>query len=308
MAERAAVRVPATSANLGPGFDSLALCLDLADVVVAETAPSGAEVSIAGEGAGALATGEDNLVVVAMRAAYDGWGLAQPGLRLRCRNVIPQGVGLGSSSAAIVSGLLLAARLADRPADPAELLTLATALEGHPDNGAGCLLGGLVVSWWDASGAVRAERIALDPRVRAVALLPARALPTEVSRQALPASVPLETAAADAARVALLVTALGGRPDLLLAGTEDLLHQEARRSMMPESLALIDDLRGDGVPAVLSGAGPAVLCLVADAATEQRALAAGPQWRPLALHIGAEGARLVEPAAAEPASGNAAGR
>jgi len=265
------VAVPATSANLGPGFDALGLALSLHDELTAELTGDGLEVVVEGEGAGTLALDESHLVVRAMWTGFAAMGLRPPAaLRLHCHNVIPHARGLGSSSAAIVGGLALARGLvtggADRLPD-SEVLDLAADLEGHPDNVAPATLGGFVISGHDEGGwyAVPAP---VDPRVRAVVFVPPHALSTELARSLLPETVAHSDAAADAGRAALLVAALGGAPGHLHAATRDYLHQEYRRPAMPDSLALVDALRAGGVPAVVSGAGPTVLAFVADGVPE----------------------------------------
>jgi homoserine kinase len=259
------VTVPATSANLGPGFDCLGLALDLRDTLTAEVVGDGLEVEVVGEGADDLPRDESHLVVTAMRRAFGQVGVEQPGLRVRFENAIPQARGLGSSSAAIVGGLALArALLLDEPElDDAALLDLATAIEGHPDNVAPALLGGFVVCGQDDSGRAWAVRPALDPAITAVVFVPPTGLSTELARGLLPAEIPHSVAAANSGRAALLVAALGGATDELLRATEDFLHQEFREPAMPESLALVRSLRAEGHAAVVSGAGPTVLVLTA---------------------------------------------
>lgn len=257
------VRVSATSANLGPGFDSLGLALDLHDeVTVRVTSSGGARVRVTGEGAGEVPEGEDHLVVRALRHALDAVGADQPdGLELVCHNAIPHGRGLGSSAAAVVAGVLAARCLAgDGSAlDDAAALAVACALEGHPDNAAAALLGGATIAWTDeAPNAVRVE-----PHADLVALVavPDGRLATHHARSVLPASVRHEDAAANVARSALLVEALTRRPDLLLPATADRLHQRQRAGAMPATVALVDVLRARGLAAVVSGAGPTVLVL-----------------------------------------------
>lgn len=260
------VSVPATSANLGPGFDSLGLALDLRDELEAELTGSGLVVEVTGEGAGAVPLDEDHLVVRAMRRAFVALGDEPPGLRLRCRNTIPHARGLGSSSAAIVGGLVLARALAggaDRLGDDA-VLDLAVEMEGHPDNVAPALHGGFVISGRDDRGEVYAVGAPVDARVSAAVFVPPDPLSTEVARGLLPSTVPHADAAADAGKAALLVAALGHRPDQLWRATRDYLHQDYRRPAMPASLELVDRLRGAGLAAVVSGAGPTVLALVVD--------------------------------------------
>ncbi|HET6168449.1 MAG TPA: homoserine kinase [Marmoricola sp.] len=259
------VEVPATSANLGPGFDCLGLALDLHDTLTAEVVDTGLSVEVEGEGADDLPRDESHLVVRAMRAGFEALGVAPTGLALRATNRIPQSRGLGSSSAAIVGGLALARALVEGGADALDesgLLRLATAIEGHPDNVAPALLGGLVVSGQTADD-VWAQRAALDPSISVVAYVPADGVLTTVARGLLPGVVPHADAAANTGRAALLMTAFAGATDRLLRGTEDFLHQSFREAAMPDSLALVRTLREDGVPAIVSGAGPTVLAFTA---------------------------------------------
>ena len=261
--------MPATSANLGPGFDSLGLALDLRDELEGELAGSGLVVEVTGAGAGVVPLTEDHLVVRAMRAAFEVLGGQPPGLRLTCRNAIPHARGLGSSSAAIVGGLVLARALADGGADrldDAALLGLAVELEGHPDNVAPALHGGFVISGRDDRGELYAVGSPVHERVSAQVFVPPQPLSTEVARGLLPPTVPHAEAAADAGRAALLVAALAGRPEQLWRATRDYLHQDYRRPAMAASLDLVDRLRADGHAAVVSGAGPTVLVLVTDGA------------------------------------------
>jgi homoserine kinase len=263
------VSVPATSANLGPGFDSLGLALDLRDQLEAELTGSGLVVEVTGAGAGVVPLTEEHLVVRAMRTAFDALDGQPPGLRLSCRNAIPHARGLGSSSAAIVGGLVLARALvgdgAERLTDDA-LLDLAVRMEGHPDNVAPALHGGFVISGRDDDGQAYAVRAPVAPGITAALFVPPEPLATEVARGLLPSTVPHADAAADAGAAALLVAALAGRPEQLWRATRDRLHQEYRRPAMPASLALVDRLRADGHAAVVSGAGPTVLALVGEGA------------------------------------------
>lgn len=259
--DRVRLSVPATSANLGPGYDSLGLALELRDVLSAEVTASGLSVEVEGEGAGDVPRDGRHLVVRAMRAAFEAMGAQPPGLSLHCRNAIPHSRGLGSSSAAIVGGLSLARALVAGGTlllDDEALLALACDLEGHPDNVAPALLGGFVVSGREGERWF-AARSGVDPRVSAVVFVPPTPVPTSVARGLLPATVPHADAAANSGRAALLVAALAAAPEHLLAATRDYLHQSYREPAMPASLALVDSLRADGVPAVVSGAGPTVL-------------------------------------------------
>ncbi|HXB47528.1 MAG TPA: homoserine kinase [Streptosporangiaceae bacterium] len=296
------VRVPATSANLGPGFDSLGLALSLHDTVRARVLPSGLQVTVTGAGAGDLERGEGHLVIRAMRAAFAAIGAQPPGLEISCGNDVPQGFGLGSSAAAIVSGVLAARALAGADGAAAlpddAVLRLATELEGHPDNVAACLLGGLTVSWTSAS-VVQVARLTPLAGLAPVLCVPAVPLSTQTARKALPAEVPHAEAAANSARAALLIAALTLRPDLLLAGTEDFLHQPYRAAAMPATAALIERLRTAGIAAVVSGAGPSVLALTVSGTGPgpddviRIAAEAGPVWRVLPLEVDADGAVLL---------------
>ncbi len=264
------VRVPATSANLGPGFDTLGLALGLHDEVEAAVTASGLDIEVSGEGADdVLDAGERHLVVRAMRVAFDDLNVAQPpGLALRCVNRIPHGRGLGSSAAAIVAGLVAARALTGASTSPQDVLPLANVLEGHPDNVAPCLFGGLTIAWVaaGAAGLPEARAIRLDPRpeVRPVAFIAPEQVSTRVARGLLPATVPHADAARNAGRAALLIAALTARPDALLDGTEDRLHQDYRAPAMPGSHELVTRLRAAGVPAVVSGAGPSVLAFLTE--------------------------------------------
>jgi homoserine kinase len=265
------VSVPATSANLGPGFDSLGLALDLRDRLEGQVLAAGLEVEVRGAGEGAVPLDESHLVVRSMRAAFAALGEQPPGLRLRCENVVPHARGLGSSSAAIVGGLVLARALVADGAvrlDDDAVLRLAADLEGHPDNVAPALLGGFVISGREA-GEWYAVASPVDPRISAVVFVPPDPVSTEVARGLLPAQVPHADAAADAGRTALLVAALAGRPEHLLVATRDYLHQDYRRPAMPASLDLVAALRTAGYAAVVSGAGPTVLAFTdADSAAD----------------------------------------
>ena len=263
-ADRVRVRVPATSANLGPGFDAMGVALALHDEVeVRAVAAPGVTVVVEGEGAGAVPGDERHLVVRAIRTALDHVGAPQAGLTLTCRNAIPHGRGLGSSAAAVVAGIVAARGLISEPEalDDATVLALATQLEGHPDNAAPAILGGATIAWTTPTGAVGATQVEVHPDVAPVVMIPPTHLSTKAARGVLPEQVPFVDAARQAGRSALLVQALGRRPDLLLDATVDLLHQEYRRAVMPDSLALVDALRRRGVAAVVSGAGPTVLAL-----------------------------------------------
>jgi homoserine kinase len=289
------VRVPATSANLGPGFDSFGLALDLHDEVTVRVSEVGLRVEIVGEGAPGLARDESHLVVRSIRECLSRIGIEAPGLEIACTNRIPHGRGLGSSSAAIVAGVLGARALVADGCDLLDdraVLALACELEGHPDNVAACLRGGFTLAWTQPGGP---EVVRLTPSVGivAVAFVPAGELSTKRARGMLPESVPHTAAATNSARAALLVHALTARPDLLLVATEDRLHQEYRRAAMPESLDLMHRLRADSIPATVSGAGPTVLALVAPDDVARAKAVAPAGWRVERLAIDLAGATVV---------------
>jgi homoserine kinase len=290
------VRVPATSANLGPGFDALGLALTLYDdIVVRVTDEPGLTVDVAGMGAASVARNARNLVVKSMYAAFARLGGRPRGLEVVCANRIPHGRGLGSSAAAIVGGVVAARALvaggSERMTDD-DVLALATEIEGHPDNVAACLLGGLTIAWTDERGG-HGVRLPLAAEVAPVAFVPGTASSTKTTRRLLPEAVPHGDAARNAGRAVLLVTALGSRPDLLMAATEDRLHQAYRAPAMPRTASLVDDLRAAGIPAVVSGAGPTVLALTT-VADRDRALAVTRRgWSTTPLDVDLDGAAPV---------------
>ena len=263
------VEVPATSANLGPGFDSLGLALGLTDRIEARlTAEGPVNVEVRGEGAGRVPQDTTNLVAHIVRtglATFDESGeLLRRGLSLTCTNAIPHSRGLGSSAAAIVGGLVVAAHLAGaaESVSAAEMIALATRIEGHPDNVAPGVLGGATIAWMQSGelGPVgRATRFEVHPDVQPVLVIPDDEASTSRARGALPASVPYADAAFNVARSALLVHALGRDPGLLLEATDDRLHQQQRRSVYPASMELVGALRERGIAAAISGAGPSVI-------------------------------------------------
>jgi homoserine kinase len=231
-----------------------------------------------------------------MRAAFEAMGAEPPGLRLACTNVVPHARGLGSSSAAIVAGLSLARGLVAGGRlllDDQAVFQLAAEIEGHPDNVAPAFFGGFVISGHDDAG-FYAVSSAVDPRISVVVFVPPDPLSTELARGLLPAEVPHADAAADAGRTALLVAALGGKPEHLLRATRDYLHQEYRRPAMPASLDLVDALRADGVPAIVSGAGPTVLAFTESGRPAQALAERSPEtWQAHHLEVDTDGARVV---------------
>ena len=261
------VRVPATAANLGPGYDCFGLALQRYDDLSAALRPAGLRVDVEGVGAGQVPTDAGHLVIRAMQKAWRAVDLVLPAVFLRCRNAIPHGGGQGSSAAAIVAGLLLGRGLL--PADvraelpDSRVLQLATDLEGHPDNVAPALLGGFTIAWTAPDGRAAAVRREVHPQVRAVMFAASQTSATEQSRTFLPHSVPHADAAANSACAALLVHAMTADPSYLFEATHDRLHQPYRAASMPSSTALLAELREAGIAAVISGAGPSVLALFA---------------------------------------------
>jgi homoserine kinase len=284
------VRVPATSANLGPGFDALGLALTQYDDLTARVTDAGFVVRVQGEGAGALPTGDDHLVVRAMLATFDVLGGRPAGLAVECVNRIPQARGMGSSSAAIVAGVQLARALTVNGTallDDAGALRVAAEIEGHPDNVAPCLLGGFTIAWIEPAGA-RAVRLTPAAGVHPTVFVPAERGLTATARAALPPGVPHADAAFNAGRAALLVHALTTDPSLLYAATEDRLHQGYRAPGMPGTASLVAALRSVGVAAVVSGAGPTVLAL----SEIPPDFYPGTAWRTHALGVDGNGAAV----------------
>lgn len=257
---RVEVRVPATTANLGPGFDCLGMALELFNLVRLETGRSG--VVVTGEGADTLPAGPENLVYRAVQKAFERAGRPMPSLALSCRNLIPLARGLGSSSAAIVGGLVAANALMGYPLDTSTLLELAAHMEGHPDNVAPALLGGcqIVVR---VNGRLYTAPVALPSDLRAVILIPDQPIPTEQARAVLSPQVNREDTVFNLGRVALLVNALHSRrwEDLSIA-TQDRLHQPARQVLFPAMpLIFKAALEAGALGVFLSGAGSSILAL-----------------------------------------------
>jgi homoserine kinase len=260
--------VAASSANLGPGFDSLGLALSLYDEIVVETTESGLNVDVEGEGAGQVPLDSTHLVVRAIHHGLRALGATVGGLNVRCRNAIPQSRGLGSSAAAVVGGLAavngLVAQTGSTLMSPADLVQRSSEFEGHPDNAAAAVLGGGVVSW-TSTGATgpryAAVPLQVHPDIHLFAAIPEQRSLTAETRVLLPRSVSHGDARFNLSRAALLVVALTERPDLLMEATEDVLHQPHRAVAMRASAEYLQALRRCGIAAVLSGAGPAVLAL-----------------------------------------------
>lgn len=296
------VQVPATSANLGPGFDCLGLALTMQDRYMAQVMDeSGVDIDVTGEGAQSVPTTDKNLVIKAMYKGFDFLGGRPRGIALRQLNVIPHGRGLGSSAAAIVGGLSLARALVlggNERMSNEDMLNIANEMEGHPDNVSAAIFGNATLSWQEiqrSSVVAQSLNFEVDPRIGALAFVPATELSTSKARKMLPESIPHVDAVKNSSNVAVLVQALQHRPDLLLGATEDYLHQSYRKDAMPASFALMTKLRKAGVAAFISGAGPTVLVLHTGGESEASELqrAAGEKFQMISLGISRTGVSLV---------------
>jgi homoserine kinase len=296
------VQVPASSANLGPGFDAFGLALSMHDRYVAQVLDDVVlDIDVTGEGADEVPRTDKNLLVKAMYKGFDFLGGRPKGLAIRALNVNPHGRGLGSSASAIIGGLVLARALVLNGEDhmnDIQLLSLATDMEGHPDNVSASLFGGATISWFEVEkhkSSAHCIHLQVDPRIQAMAYIPTKTLPTAKARKMLPESIPFADAVRNSINSALLSHALTSRPDLLFAATEDFLHQSYRAEAMPESYALMQKLRGAGVAAFISGAGPTVLALhTADQREiEELKLAGGKVFQATPLEIASRGAVLL---------------
>jgi homoserine kinase len=297
------VRVPATSANLGPGFDTLGLALSVYDELEVTALPPGElEIEVTGPGSDEIPRDDSHLIVRTIRYCYESVGRTAPGLRLVARNGIPHGKGMGSSGAAVTAGVLAAKGLLEGEAVLTEndLLRLATELEGHPDNVAPALFGGLTIAWTE-NGVPQHKKLLVHRGVAPVVFVPDHTMSTSKARSVLATEVSREDAVFNVSRSALLIAALTQSPDLLLSATEDKLHQEKRAQAMPETFALVSALRERGFAAVVSGAGPSVLVLADGPGRRLEAAAvveevAGGSWQPLMLAVDFKGG-TVSPAA-----------
>lgn len=290
------VTVPATSANLGPGFDSLGMALAFYDEYELETTDTGLEISIDGEGSQSAAKDESNLIYKSIKLVFDSVGEKVPGIRLRCKNSIPHGRGMGSSGAAVAGGVMLAAGLlANKNFKEQQLLEFATRMEGHPDNVAPALFGGLTIAWVDETGPHH-KKLTVHRGISPLVLVAPNEMSTKLARSLQPESVPHTDAVFNVSRSALLVAALTQSPELMMSATEDRLHQNYRASAMPETSKLISKLRENGHPAVVSGAGPSVLVLDGDPQNRLEAMDFVKRhfsdWRALALAVDFKGASL----------------
>ena len=296
------VQVPATSANLGPGFDAFGLALNMHDRYVAQILDDVVlDIDVAGEGSDVIPQTDKNLLVKAIYKGFDFLGGRPKGLAVRALNVTPHGRGLGSSASAIVGGLVLARALVlngeDKMNDK-QLLSLATEMEGHPDNVSAALFGGATISWSQlVKGKIKADAVHLsvDTRIRAIAYVPEKHLATSKARKMLPEAIPFADAVRNTTNAALLGHALTLRPDLLFMATEDFLHQSYRADAMPESFALVNKLRAAGVAAFISGAGPTVLALHTgdQSEVEELKVAGGSGFTAHPLEIASQGASLL---------------
>jgi len=290
----AQISVPATSANLGPGFDCFGLALEMRDRYAAQILDEAIfDVDVSGEGAEDLKKDKTHLVIRSMLRGFEHMGQKPRGIALRALNLTPHSRGLGSSSSAIVGGLALARALVhggESLLTDDEMIALATDIEGHPDNVAAAVLGGATIAWME-NGTGRAVKIDVHEKIKALAFIPAAGVSTSKARKLLPETVPHADAAANAGKSALLVHALSRRPDLLLTATEDMIHQRYRSNVMAKSFELVERFRAAGVAAVISGAGPTVLVLHTSSETEveEMVLAAGSSFAVKHLSISQQG-------------------
>jgi len=296
------VQVPATSANLGPGFDSLGLALGLHDRYIAQVLDEQViDIDISGEGADAIPRNEKNLVIKSMYKGFEFLGGKPRGIALRALNVIPHSRGLGSSASAIVGGLSLARALVlggNERMSNEDMLNLANEMEGHPDNVAAAIFGGATIAWQElqhGQNVALSVQVEVDPRISAIAFIPSTSVSTSKARKMLPDSIKHADAVKNSAHTALLVHALQHRPDLLHTATEDFLHQSYRADAMPASFTLLMKLRNAGVAAFISGAGPTILVLHTGGSAEVDELtrAAGDRFTAMALGISRTGASLI---------------
>jgi homoserine kinase len=269
------------------------------ELTVEAVAGNSAFVEVHGEGAGEVATDAENLVVKSIAYTFDYFKQQLPGLKLVAHNQIPHGRGMGSSGAAVVSGIMAAKGLLEGVVEMSQddLLTIATELEGHPDNVAPALFGGLTIAWEDEFGPHH-KKLFVHRGVAPLVLVPSHKMSTALARSLQPESVPHNDAVFNVSRSALLIASLTASPEHLLAATEDRLHQNYRAAAMPETDSLIQAMRAEKHAAVVSGAGPSVLVLAADPAEriEAAKLASSkfPGWKPLLLAVDFKGATVVE--------------
>jgi len=295
------VQVPATSANLGPGFDTLGLALSIYDeLTITALDEDRIEIDVTGSGASEIARDESNLVVRSIEHVYNDVGREMPGLKIVAHNGVPHGRGLGSSGAAVTAGVLAAKGLLDGEVDfsDADLLRLATELEGHPDNVAPALFGGLTIAWTGENGPQH-KKLLVHRGVAPLVLVPERMMSTTLARSLQPPQVSREDAVFNVSRTALLIAALMQSPELLLDATADRLHQDYRAEAMPETHRLVTALRAAGFAAVVSGAGPSVLVLADGPGHRQDAVELADSvtdtpWESLMLAVDVRGGTVRE--------------
>lgn len=269
--KKATVKVPASSANLGPGFDTLGLAVGLYDHVTVEVIDSGLDVEVSGEGAGEVPLDERHLVVRAIREALKAADVTVRGLKVTCTNNIPQSRGLGSSASAAVAGVAAANGLAGNTLSDAQMVQLASTFEGHPDNAAASILGSAVVSWTnvpvDGKTAPQyfAAPMSVHPDIKVTALVPDFHASTEAVRRVLPSDISHTDARFNVSRAAVMTVALRDDPSLLWEGTRDRMHQNYRAEVLPITAEWVNRLRNQGYPAFLSGAGPTIMVLSTEA-------------------------------------------
>lgn len=259
------VRVPATVANLGPGYDSLGAAIRMHLEIEIEPRRDSIEISVEGEGAEQLPADETNLVIRSMNTFFDHVGRRPSGFAVKVRNPIPLGAGLGSSAAAIVGGLFAARAVTGRNVPQIEMIQLATDLEGHADNVMPALVGGLVVCYrGETEDDVRYFRVEPSDRLVPILAVPREGFPTKTARKALPAEVKFGDAQFTASRAALLVAAMsaGAGADVIADAMNDRLHEPHRLKLMPETSAVYDEISKAGLPVALAGAGPSLLVVV----------------------------------------------
>ncbi len=289
---RVTVRVPATTANMGPGFDCLGMALDIWNTIIVETdsaEPETEKVVIRGEGRDSLSTGSDNLVYSSFQHVYDGLGLSLPSVRISCENAIPLGRGLGSSAAAVAGGLLAGSRLSGANLTSERILELAAEIEGHPDNAAAAVMGGCRIVVNDGDRLVT-DTVSVPDELKAVLFVPDVPMATEEARGLLPAMIDRQDAVFNIGRTALLVNALAsGNLEYLAIATEDMLHQPARQKIFfPMKNIFRAAMSAGALGVFLSGAGSSVLAL-----TRDREYTIGYEMADAAMKSGVEGAIKV---------------
>ena len=261
------LRVPATSANMGSGFDTLGMALTLYNLFnVTELLPEGEfSCDVAGDGMDELKDMKDNMLVQSYLRACREWGLPPRGFALESCNAVPFCRGLGSSSTAVVAGVVLADLISERETPEAELLRVMTLIEGHPDNVVPCFVGGMTVSCWDGENLRYVRLPALPDDLYVVAAVPDFQVLTEDARRILPKSVPFKDAVFNVSRAALLCAAWStGRWDLLRVGMEDRLHQPHRAKLFPGGEEILTEIRAhpDCIATAISGSGPTMIAIV----------------------------------------------